>query len=237
MKPIAVNVKEPQGSITAIWLVVIAAFFFVGVVVLEREWVNYQLRLVEQAVDLASEAGAYDHEVQVTVSATLTRVIIVEKCEMVYPEPPPPPAEPFPPFLDCHDEEKTETEIRTYEGPLYEVEETKWKAHVGCDVDGWICSDPKVDQVCVTAGPNYEIIATETFRANWRGSRASRLVGTHAMVQLVPAGGCSSTSAGLQVTLRANYTLKPFFGMLPLEQELVANGSAAVKVKPPVLSL
>ncbi|MFZ5826295.1 MAG: hypothetical protein ACOY94_18535 [Bacillota bacterium] len=94
-----------------------------------------------------------------------------------------------------------------------------------------------MDQICVKAGPNYDPIATSTFRANWRGSRATRLVGTHAMVQLVPAGGCSPTSASVQVTLRADYTLKPFFGMLPLEQTMVAHGSAVVKVKPPVLSL
>lgn len=234
---------EQRGSITAIWVAVIAAFFLIGLIVLEREWANYQIRLLEQAADLAAEAGAYHHETQATVSATLTKIIKTEVCGWEVPPPIPglpPPTQPVKPIYTCHEETTIITEPRSAQGRFNEVEGTNWKLLLDCDVDGWTCSEPKIDEVCITPGTALEQTARETLIGNWRPGRAVRLLDSYTTTTLVPASspaGCSPTGVGLSVHFRVDYTLRPFFGIIPLEQTRSQHGTAVVKVKIPSLSL
>lgn len=219
--------QEQNGAVTAVWVALLGFVLLLGVATVEREWVNYKLRLVEEALDIAAEAGGQVHEVSATLKVVKRQwwEEEVAVCVTVGAE------------GECLE---LGTELVT-KGPIYEyptitglqreLEGDQWKAPANCGSDpwrpNWQCVSVEIVDRWLTYLPPSQVIALETLQGNWENQKGARVVGTEfrqwTLQQGVDPAGVTQVTAHLQ--------LRPVFGLLPWSYTRSVTGTAVTKVR------
>lgn len=205
-----------------------------GVAIIDREWVNYKLKLLEQAADLAAEAGGQAHELHAKLKVTRRQFRIVPKqvCTLTNAE------------AVCLKWE-TVTEVLgpfwdypEIEGRQRDLEGEKWKSKTRCDptpiAPQWECTDVEILERRLRFRPEAEQYAKNTLLTNWRDHPSARLTGQPQAWQY-PAGSLLEPAGTSRVTTTVRFRM--LFGLAPWTSDKTVQGGAVVKVKEMELSL
>lgn len=204
-----------------------AFVILLGVAIIDREWVNYKLKLLEQSLDLAAEAGGQDHQLHAKIQVTRRQFRIVKEkvCEET----------------DANKVCTKWKEVQKILGPFFdytviedrqrELEGVKWKDKIKCDPTPmepqWECTEVKILERRLTFRPQAEQYAVDTLRANWRDHPSAKLINWYS--SQYPMGSQLEPAGVSQVT--ATIRLRMLFGLAPWTADKLIQGGAVVKVK------
>jgi hypothetical protein len=159
--------RAQAGSITPVWLALLVATLLLLIVFIDREWVNYQLKKVDQTADFAAEAGAATAEItyKLQIQGTRYRDETTPVCD--------PPLGPGLP-ASCRDENHLVPSPDTDQctGSLHQLNGEAWRQRCHCDqakFDGaWLCESAVVKDLPEITWPvQTEDVIQTTFAANW----------------------------------------------------------------------
>lgn len=223
------SLRDERGSVTPLFVAIMVIVLTLMVAVVDREWVNYMLKLAEQTADFAAEAGASPESREINVTATATRqqsyweVVCVKYEEGICIE-----SWPF-------RRERYETVTQTR--PLRDFEQN-WRAVFGCsDSDNpwtphWKCLNPQVDAYRIVFNAASEARVMETFDRNWQDRARVSLVGGKPGLSYVIRHDATYKADTAKVIVTAELQLRSlFFGIVPPWRDTI-QGASTVRFQP-----
>lgn len=207
-----------QGSVSAVGVALLMVLLLLVVAVLDREWVNYMMKLVEQTADLAAEAGAKAHVINATVTAKRTHAVVKTKslcvrtdlqgkCDLT---------------MDVDYVDEWQHTLMTVQRPEDEFDSNAWRALFECTPDdnpytGWACSIPHVESYTLVFTDKTGPRARQTFERNWHDLPHARVRPEFTMVSQDPDQRTVYVAARLEVD--------SLFGLYRTETILLAGRS------------
>jgi hypothetical protein len=220
-------VRRQRGSVTPVWLALVLGTLLLFIVLVDREWVTYQLNKVEQTADFAAEAGASTAEITYPVLVHGVRHHYVDEttCE--------PGAQPTDPPL-CTTTTIHQQRSENHDdcaGTKQQLEGAAWRQQCHCDPGpsegAWTCLKAELSKVRapeVTFPADLDDVVMATFYANWSDHAGGRVSFT---------AGVSPETATRSVRLPFKFIVSsPFGGESWLGQTRQLYGRAIVQIPP-----
>lgn len=214
--------KDQSGSISAISIGLLLGAMFLLVAILEREWLNYTLKMAEETADFAAESGSRYHRVWTTL--VVNRLWFVEVAD-----PPVCTVEESTGIESCqyptHFESRSDQQV--LEGWEPELVET-WRERAACGdpypavPQQYRCASVQVQQRDVRFTAESDPMAQQVFQLNWR-PRASVVTRS-----VYPASRGETRS----VTLRVDLEISSLFGIIKWRSNKTIVGRSVVNLSP-----
>jgi hypothetical protein len=215
--------RDERGSVSPLWVALVVVVMILATAILEREWVNYKLRLASQTADFAAEAGGRAHEAwaKVTVSRyqywweTVTDCIEQDDqggCIS------------WETRDEYHDQRSTR-EITDRE----KIIQVNWRALADCGTDGlapnWQCNGNPAsyenDRWVIFAAETEEA-SRQTFTVNWQDQNAA----------VVENLWVAADAGRRKVIVQVDILMRPLFGIGFWTERVTVRGAAVVKLNP-----
>jgi len=222
------RIREERGSVTAVFVALMAVLLVLVIGILDREWANYMLKLAEQSADLAAEAGASRgvRDVMARVQASRSQYVITWETTCIHKDV----------KGNCDGWTSTPKIVWIYDNPVLVRPEEEfrqdWRKAFGCSPDGnaqapnWRCDGAElVAPMWGVFHPEAEGKARDTFQNNWHDRTRASV--TNVLVQPVAANRMVYVRVSLQVDSLFN-----FVHPRPVQ----VTGAAIVQVKPLVFN-
>lgn len=221
------NWRSERGSVTPVWVFILGMVVLLGVAVVEREWANYKLKMLEQTLDFAAEAAGRTHEGYAWVDVPVQQYYYVNECVeqdldgvCIY--------EPV-----LHG---PEPDVRHIQGNPTELE-ANWRALAQCGSDpmapNWECLTPVVTRYEMRFTIDTDRTATQTFWGNWRNQPTAFVHPSSLTISPGPQQDFLSPARYMDVS--AEIEMRPLFGLVPWVHSTWKRGRAVVRLHELVL--
>lgn len=213
--------QEERGSISPVWVSMVVVVLILATAILEREWVNYKLKLAEQTADLAAEAGAHVHEASLSISVNRYQYWYTSEAYCTEMD-----AKWICKHWDYRDVFHSRSDTVQVSGREKDLRQN-WRGLANCGASvyapDWMCvGTPTITGRSVTFADDAPQAVQQTFHANWIDHHAAAVPN----VQVVCDG------ASRKVTVRVDLVLRPLFGLGVWEVTVPVHGAAVVKLSP-----
>lgn len=218
--------SDRKGSIAPVGVTLLATVVILAAVILEREWINYQLALAQQTADFAAEAAGHMHEAYATIN--------VDYYQYWYD---------YVPVCLTFDDQgnciptlwpvlRTETQTRQFTAREKDLIGNGWREVAGCSDSAlspnWLCTHvEELDSPAPTVVFNQqtESVGRTVFLRNWKNTAAARVVDDD-RVSVTAQGGQG------KVIVTAEIELRPLFGLAAWTERVQVHGAAVTKPTP-----
>jgi hypothetical protein len=224
-----IPLRRQRGSITPVWLALVLGTLLLFIVLVDREWVAYQLNKVEQTADFAAEAGASLAQITYPLKVYGVRQHWEDQTTC---EPPVQPSDPplctttslYQPRAEDHDD---------CEGDLKALQGKAWQTACHCDQaiyeGAWTCLRAALrDKPQVRFLDNLDDVVFNTFQANWTDHPGGRV-----SLPFPVYPDTEQRSVYLQVQF---FVSSPFGGDRWLGRSTLIDGKAVVQIPPLTLN-
>ncbi|HYG60782.1 MAG TPA: hypothetical protein VD902_22120 [Symbiobacteriaceae bacterium] len=222
------HLTSERGSVAPMFVAILVIVLTLIIAVVDREWVNYMLKLAEQTADFAAEAGASpeSRDIKATVTTTRRQKHLETYCARWEQDI----------CVETGTDVVWEHQELTRTRPITDFEED-WREIFGCSPTdsawrpAWKCDPPKVDAYDITFNAQSTTRAEQTLRRNWKDRPRAHLMGDD-VVQTIKTHHLSAYDVDTaQVTVYAHVELRSLFFVLK-PWPVTVKGASTVRFEP-----